>query len=577
MVFDSLMLSAVSREIEAACLGQSVGRVVQATYTDVYLIVDRAHVCLSCTPELARVHLADEVPEPPKTPPPFGLALRKHLQGARLDRLEQPEFDRVLWLHFSGCQGFGPQAKAALVAEAMGRRANLVLLDTGRDEGPEILACAKQVPARLNRYREVLPGADYVPPPSGRRLDPRALEAGRLGLLAGEAGPTVAHDWLSGHLHGASAIFVNELCFRAGLDPTRRFSGCSDAELGRLHAALTGMLALPERTRGFIYQPERRAGSQFAYPIRLAHLSADALTGQRETLSAAIGEVANSLAGRHARERLATRLHGGLARAVKRARTKLAARRAELAGCPDPERERRLGELLLAHASQVPPGAEQAELTDYYLPDQPTIVVELDPRLSVADNAQRHFARYRRAKRLQDTVPTHIAEAEEELDYLGGIARQIETAEDAEDMREIERELVAQRYLAAAPKPARATKAANGPRIRSTTSPDGYTILYGRSNLQNEYLLRHLAAPQDIWLHAQSAPGAHVIIKRPDRGEVPRSTLVAAARIAARNSDLRHDSQVPVDYTERRHVRKPKGTRPGFVHYADYKTIVVRP
>ncbi|MFQ6134060.1 MAG: NFACT family protein, partial [Armatimonadota bacterium] len=292
MLFDSLMLAVAAREIEDACQRDRVRRVLQPNYTDIYLVFRRgAIVCISAAPELCRVHLASEVPEAAIEPTPFCQALRKHLEGAVLVRAEQLRFDRVLFLHFSNCGGFGPEATAALVAEPTGRLANMMLLDTTAEPDPEIIACAKHVTRRVNRYREVLPGEPYVPPPVGNRFNPRGLPQSQLqSRLGASEGDIPLEGFLRKAFEGASSVFVAEVVCRAGLDPDASAHSLDDESLARLHENLTRLAGLEVETSPAIYQTEIRR--PFAYPVELQHLAGEADVRPMPSLSAAMEEAA---------------------------------------------------------------------------------------------------------------------------------------------------------------------------------------------------------------------------------------------------------------------------------------------
>jgi len=576
MLFDSLMLAVVAREIGDACQRRRVQRVVGPNYTDVYLAFRGGPaVCLSMAPDLYRVHLASETPRAPATPTPFCQALRKHLEGAVLVRTEQLRFDRVLFLHFADCGGFGPKATTALVAEPTGRLANMMLLDTATPGDPEIIVCAKHVTKRVNRYREVLPGAPYVPPPGGGRLSPRGLDADRLrATIAGAEPSQTVGDFLGRKCEGASTDFVAEVLCRAELSPETPVGSLEQSQAERLCEVLRSLACLECDISPAIYQPP--SGRAFAYPIALQHVPGEASVEPMPSLSAALERVAAETAGWAALRTLQTRLEGALSRALKRARVKLQSREAQLEEAQQAEQEKRLGELMLAQAAQIPAGASTYELVDFYRPEQPTITVALNPLLTAARNAQQHFLRYRKAKTAQERLPRLVAEARQEVEYLAGLQPQVEMAQELSDLQEIEAELAAQGYLKAKARPKRAQREPAGPRVRSVASPDGYTVYYGRTNTQNEHLLRHIAGPDDLWLHVQGAPGGHVVVKRQGKGAIPRKTIETAAHLAAENSQLRGEGIVPVDYTQRKYVTKPRGGKPGFVHYTHAKTILMK-
>jgi predicted ribosome quality control (RQC) complex YloA/Tae2 family protein len=315
------------------------------------------------------------------------------------------------------------------------------------------------------------------------------------------------------------------------------------------------------------------------YPAALDHLARTHRAEPRPTLSAALEEVALGAQETAARAQLKSRLAAAVASALGRASTKLASRREQLESAEGYEDHRRIGEAILANLHRIAEGAERATLVDYSDPEQRTMEVELDPSLSPAANAQRHFNLYHKGKRIAARLPRLIAQVEKEAGYLADVEGRLAPIDRLDDLREIEGELGSRGYLGKARgsrRPARRASAPDEPDVPRVHA-EGCMILYGRNEAQNEHLLRHLSAPGDVWLHVRGAPSGHVIVKCPGREEPPREVLLQAARLAARNSTLRRDDAVEVDYTLRKHVTKPKGSRPGFVRYTHAKTIIVKP
>jgi predicted ribosome quality control (RQC) complex YloA/Tae2 family protein len=569
MFFDSLILARIAAEVQGDLVGASVERVFapgrDAVALDFRRRLERPQLLLSWAAEGSRVHLSASAEPQPGVTSPMADVLRRHLRGATLVGCAQMAFDRVLLLEFANCLGLGPQSRNMLVAEVMGRLSNLVLVDA---EG-QVVACAKAVRADVNRYREVLPGQEYIPPPALERLDPRTLTADDLRRRAPDAASV--RDLLAGALMGASERFVEEALTRARLAGDESVESAGDWA-PRLVEAIQAMIAEAEAPgRAFVY----RAKKVFAYPLVLeSHLEWDAeptcsLSAALETLAA---EEAGRQQGRQARERLLAAVRRGLEKAEGRRRE----RERTLREAEDAESLRRRGELLLANLHLVRPRAESVTVTDFYDPNQAQIEIALDPRLAPADQAQALFSRYKRARRILDRVPPLLAEAQQEREYLEGVRQQVQAAEDLTELTELEEELRRGGYLK---EPARRLPKAPAGTVqpRRATSADGYAILYGKTGAQNDALLR-AAAPEDIWFHVKDGPGGHVLVRTSGRAdEVPRSTLLEAAARAAALSQWRNDHNVEVNYTRAKHLHKPRGARPGFVTYTHFQTLAVEP
>jgi predicted ribosome quality control (RQC) complex YloA/Tae2 family protein len=567
MFFDAFLLARARAEIEREAVGARVREVLQPRHDEVTLVLRREPprngLLLSSSPQFGRAHLT-AVPDARLPPQPFGLALRKHLRGARLVAARQPGFDRALQLEFEECEGFGRECRRTLVVEIMGKHGNMALLDA---EGT-IVSCAKHVPARVNRYREVMEGACYTPPPTFGKVDPREATESLLRERLADAPDQSPGELLHACLLGMSRVCGAEVLARADED--------TDASV-LLRVVRELILEAESQEPVLAYESPAGRGlpARFAYPARLACCGPPVAQGPF------LADVLQPLGAGEQAARRAAELRGRLAGAARsRLRTlgeRLCELQRQLRRAEGAEELRRRGELLLAQPQVVSPYANEVQLTDYFAADQPTIGVALDPPGDLPGTAQRLFERYKRAVRVQRRVPPLLQRAEQEREYLEAVVAEVDLAEGLEDLATIEQELTQQgllreRQTVRRPVSGRAVR----PQPRRVTSGDGYVILYGTNHLQNEELVRS-ASPDDLWLHVQSAPGAHVLVRTegdPDR--VPRTTLLEAARLAARYSRLRSQDLVDVDYTRAKHVRKAKGERPGMVYYTHQRTLTVR-
>jgi predicted ribosome quality control (RQC) complex YloA/Tae2 family protein len=444
-------------------------------------------------------------------------------------------------------------------------------------EDARIVSCAKHVPARLNRYREIMEGEPYVPPPTFDKLDPREATAELVTARIGRDPDATVGDLLHQHFLGTSKVFCAEVLARLGEMPDA-VGELMDAQVEALTGLLRELPAAAE-SAGSAYLYERPEGSdlpqRFAYPLRLR--CGGAPVGEAAHLGGALTPLLQrEQTAQHERE-LRQRLESA-ARAHLRVLTeRLADLRAKVRKAERAEGLRRTAELLLAQPHAAKPYAKEVELTDYYAEGAPTITVELDPPGDTQGTAQRLFDRYKRDARVLKRVPAFIEQAEREVEYLGSVLVELELAEGLDDLAAIEEELAQQGYLRERQRVRKEVAGGKArPQPRRQTSTDGLPILYGTNHLQNDELVR-LAAPDDLWLHVQAAPGAHVLIRTAGHPErVPRRTLIEAALVAARFSRLRSQETVDVDYTYAKHVRKPRGERPGMVYYTHQKTITVR-
>lgn len=589
MVFDSTILARLASDLRRQIVGARVDRVFAVSRDEVVLDlrrrVPRPQLVFSWSAEMGRAHLSADHEPRPDLHLPFVDSLRKELRGATITACGQVGFDRILEVEFANCEGLGPGSRASLVAEIMGRHANLIL----RDADGTILSCAKLINSQVNRYREIMPGVRYVPPPGGHRLDPRQLTVE--GLLSPPEPPvddehetSAVHggmelrQYLRGVLMGASDLFLDELVTRSRLEGERPVGSQPGAWASQVCEAAADLLAEAEKEgSAFLYEGAVRRGKRtqvFAYPLVLqSHL--DFECRQVDDLGAALDELVGTQLVSRELQSGRDHLTAILSRALARTEARVRERELSLAEAEDADGLRRRGELILANLHAIPAGAAEVEVTDYYDPDQATVTLKLDPHYSAKENAQAAFERYRRARRILDRVPGLLAEARAEGEYLQGVQQQVETAEDTAELSQLEEELRRGGFLHEQAKRARSRDRSGAVEPRRATTRDGYPMLYGKTGAQNDAVVR-TAAPEDLWFHVKDGPGGHVVIRtsgRPD--EVPESSLREAAALAASLSHWRNDAHVPVNYTAVKHVHKPKGARPGFVTYTDFRTLHV--
>ncbi len=558
--FDALTTAAIADELRAALVGGRVQDVVQldrhSIGLEVYAHHQRRYLLLSMDPQAARVHLVDERPRRGvETPSPLLLLLRKYVQGSMLEAVSHPPFERVLHLRLAHPE----QGLSLLIAEVMGRLSNLILVD----RAGIILDSLKRVGPEVNRVRVVLPGSFYQPPPPQDKLRPDQLTPAQLRSALGQMGPgTPLWRALVQVIAGLSPQAARELAARAIGDGE---ADASAADPLRLKAELDALWALG---RAGTWEPcvVYRGEVIVAYaPYRLTHLGP----------ATPVASVSRAIALYHGQGRPPdpyAGLRAAVAQEIAAARAHLERQRAALQRQRvDPEEIHRLreaGEWILALASQIRAGQE---LVTVDLGAASPLRIELDPRLSPAENAQAYFARYRKARRAAEEVPQRLQAVERDLAYLEQLALELEMATSQPEIAAVREALAAAGHLREQPR-----RSAPPPGPIKVISPDGFTILIGRNSRQNDELTFKIAAPDDLWLHARGVAGAHVIVRGHGR-PVPSATIQRAAELAAYYSAARNEPEVLVSVVPRRRVRRQPGGHPGQVTYAGEETVRVRP
>lgn len=555
-VFDSLVMAAVAEEIRGTLVGAHVAGVGQPEAHSISLLLraggaGRALLC-SIDPRWARCLVLP--PARAKILHPFAQQLRARLSGGRLASAEVAWFDRVLTLRFETLSGL-----LALILEVMGRHSNLILVDDTRVAG-----VFKPVTPSMSRTRPVLPGDRYEPVP---RMRPTPDEIAISDLRRVLAGGAPVSEVLIKNVLGISPPVAAHLARQAGLDPTRPAPPDAADALAR---GLEGLAAIL-RTRAFaptLYlDAAGRPAAYAAIPLLpYAHLAARPAEGISVAVSVYVDEHAQVQGREEARRALLVRIDRAGAR-LGRTETETASRLAEAEGA---DRWRRFGELLLAYQRQVPPNAASVTVPDF---EGDPLTIPLNPLQGAVGNAQGFFRRYRKASSGREALRARLDALRADVAYLAQIKVMAEQAGTAEEIVALGEELPVRQSRR---RPSRKDRPAAKPAPREFVAPDGLRILAGRSNRENDYVTFTLAAPDDLWLHARGMPGAHVILRTDGRPPTP-SAIQTAASVAAFYSAGRNAGKVEVDATARRHVRKPKGARPGMVTYREEQTLLVEP
>ncbi|MBO4925576.1 MAG: NFACT family protein [Clostridia bacterium] len=562
MPMDGLTLGFIARELKDTLTDGRIERVNQPE-KDMLVLLVRAggknrRLLLSAAPSFARAHLTEAAYQNPQDAPMFCMLMRKHLQGGRIAKICQLGGDRILKITVENRDEMGDTAQKELYLELMGRHSNLTLVMNGR-----IVDAIRHVSGDMSRVRQALPGLPFTLPPAQDKLSPEEMtEDALLSRLSAAAGPF--DKALSGAVRGLSPVSAREIACRVtGGSRT----DVKDLELRDACRAVCAFFAGMEgRARPTVQMgPDGLIADVLPFP----YLSLDpALQQPRASLSLALDEY---YFGRDRRDRM-NQKSASLKRLIKtvmeRDEKKLALQEEEIAASARLEEYRIAGELLTAQGYLVPRGAEKAELQNFYDPAGGTVGIALDPALTPAQNAQKYFKRYRKAKIAMELAREQKEKTLAEIGLLEQLSFDLEESETEQDLSDVRRALE-NAGLVKAPGGKKQQKQRESEALRFV-APDGTEILVGKNSAQNDRLTS-AARGTDTWLHAKDMPGSHVIVRSM---QPSRETMETALKLAAWYSRGKGVS-VPVDYTLRKHVKKPGGAPAGFVIYTDQKTAVV--
>lgn len=568
MPMDGFTLHFLARELREALVGARVDRAVQPERDEVLLTMrnhnENFNVLFSASAGCARAHITRVKKNNPLEPPMLCMLLRKHLSGARVTDVRQIDCDRILEIAFEHFDELGERTTKTLVCEFMGKHSNLIFLTA---DG-KIIDSARHVTEQISSVRQVLPGLYYQRPPAHGKLPFLALEPAALAARLAEA-PKTLHKALSECVSGLSTQTAREIAYRTlGDESASTGSLAPEAVAEAVVRVIQEMLG--EFSPALLYAPGEDAPID-AVPIPFksrAHLDCRPMP----SLSAALDEFyrARDLAERMQQKSAA--LHRVLKNNLERSEKKLAIQEEALLNCERAEDYRIKGELLMANLHLVSKGAKRVSVPNYYDEALTPMEIELDERISPAQNAQRYFKRYQKARSARKFALEQKAIAQEEIRYLASQLLALETCTEEAELAEIREELEKLGYVRANHNRRQMKKLPPSTPLRFT-APSGAEIFVGKNNRQNDELT-FSAKPGYVWLHAKDMPGSHVIIARENPDE---ATIRFAASLAARYSSGRESGRVPIDYALKKYVKKPSGAKPGFVTYTNQKTLYAEP
>ncbi|MBQ8176597.1 MAG: NFACT family protein [Oscillospiraceae bacterium] len=573
MALDGAFLHIVKKEL-GHLIGGRVDKISQPSREEV-VIAFRTHggnckLLISASAGSARVHITKKSIENPKVPPMFCMLLRKHLGNGRLLDIRQDGLERILYFDFEAMNELGDMVKVTLAVEIMGRCSNLVIINA---DG-KIIDSIKRVDAEMSRERMVLPGMTYTYPPRDNRLDFRNCTAEEISNAAEQLPDCDLSKALIKIFEGLSPIVAREWVYYAAQG--------NDAVKSDLHGELLERLAFvinqtarecdENRCTFTVVKDKEGLLKDFSFiPI-------NQYVGLMDTkeLDSACDLLDYFYSERDSISRMKQRsqdLYKLLLNATDRISRRLANQRIELKESENREEFKLKGDLISANLYRVEKGMGSVRVENFYDENCPEIEIKLDPRLTPSQNMQHYYAEYRKADTAEKILTEQIAKGEEELAYIDSVFDALTRTNGEDEVNELRMELAEQGYIRAAKLKGKPPKSHPPLEFKS---PDGFTVLVGRNNKQNDMLTTKLAEKTDIWLHTKNITGSHVII-RANGQDVPDDTIIYAARLAAFHSKAKNSSQVPVDYVPVKFVKKPSGSKPGMVIFTNNRTLYVTP
>ncbi len=562
MAFDAGFVAAVVDELNRTALNARIEKVNQPDKDAIVLQIhpDRAQVDVKESQKLLfdagsnnpRIGFTKATFENPKTAPMFCMLLRKHLNGARIAAVRQLGFERAVEVEIDSHDDLGFPCKKYLVSETMGKCSNLIFLN----QDHIIAGALKLVDFSTSQKRQILPGIRYeLPPLQSGKVTP--LGADREKFLADlSAFDGTGEKFIMSHYLGISPLIAREIVFRAG----GRGNEALWEEFNRVY----------ENVRTGVFEPvllrdaATNAPTEYSF-TRITQYGDTVKTEIREHFSDLTDEFFGERTRLEHLNQRSSDIFRLLTNAENRLTKKIRLQTEDLAACAEKDKWKEAGDLITANMYLLKKGMEKATLPDWSTGEEVMTEVALDSRLNPAQNAQKYYKKYNKAKSAENALTEQLALAEEELNYIHTVFDSLTRAECEADLEEIRRELYLSGY-ASKMKNYRAAKP-TVPKPMTFRTSGGYTVLCGKNNSQNEYVTHKLAGKGDLWFHIHGVPGSHTVLLC-DGGEPSETDYTEAAVIAATYSKAPRGQKVAVDYTRVRNVRKPPASKPGFVTYS---------
>ncbi len=592
MALDAATLALVAAELKRDLCDVRIDKITQPARDEVLLALRSRtrgfRLLLVARSGSARVCLTEETFENPAVPPSFCMLLRKHLSGGRLLDVYTPPGERILFFDFLCTNEMGDLVHNTLAAELMGRYCNLVLIAYGAadataaavanrsagvnpDAKPgKIVDALKRVDYDASDVRQLLPGLPYTLPPRQGRADFLTVSFAtlRTGLQTLPVAPAPALQKL---LAGVGPVVLREAAFRAFGAEEKPADTLTTAELAALEGAVEAIQA--DYAAGGVPTLVRTAEGapvEFSFTPLYQYLPACVLEEYPSFSTLLEGYYAQKDKVERLRQK-SKDLRRTVQNLYERAVRKQAARTEELAQSRQSDHLRVWGEVLTANLHAIPKGGKAVTLMNWY--DGEEVTIPLDARLSASANAQRYFKEYKKKQTAVRMLAELLAAGEKEIEYLGTVLYEVDEAGGEEALGEVRAELKGAGYLKHYKQRNKKQKPAECWRY---TSSDGFLILVGRNNTQNEKITLKTARGKDLWFHVKNAPGSHVVVMSEGR-DIPPATKNEAALLAVLHSSQRNGAKVPVDYTPVKNVRKTGDLPPGLVLYDHYETAYITP
>ena len=576
MALDGITLRSLVHEMKSKLVNGKIDKITQPEKDEIWLTIrnekQNHKLLISANSSTPRIHFVNDAKkENPLTAPMFLMLLRKHIGNGTIKSVEQRSTERIVEISIDAYDELRVLKNKTLIIELMGKHSNIILVHT---EDRKIIDSIKRVSLNISSVREVLPGLTYQYPPGHKKISPiHRLDEDEFRRLCSNFHSEIYKLFYMSY-EGMSPTISKEICYRANVESTEVASSLSEVKTEKLWGTFFRMMSRIEQHE---YSPciviQRNPHTILDFSaVLLTHYETMELV-EYQSIHTACEEFYVLKDKTERIQQRTSALRKKIQTRLDTLQHKTEKQNNEISSSMLLDKDKLYGELLTSYIYQIKTGMSEITLENFYSNNE-KITIPLDVQKSPSENIQRYFKRYQKSKNRIEELTEQLAIAQKEISYLENVLLSISQIETYDEISEIQDELAKQGYIRRPSNHKSKKETISSP--MEFTASDGTTILVGKNNTQNDRLTLKLSSPNDTWLHTKDIPGSHVII-RAKQQDISEKTLYEAAVLAAYYSKGKFSSNVPVDYTERKNVKKPSGAKPGMVIYVNNSTIYVTP
>ncbi len=587
MAMDGITIAGIVKELKTRLEGGRIYKIYQPEDDEICLVVKNKtskgntsdRLVISANAGIPMIYISDRNKDNPAVAPNFCMLLRKHIGNGRIIDIKQPDFERIIEIYIEHLDEMGDVCIKKLIVEIMGKHSNIIFVN--KDD--IIIDSIKHVSHAVSSVREVLPGREYVYPPSKEKMNPLEADVNYF-INHVLAKPERIEKAIYMSYTGISPVTANEILFRSGVDKNNT-DELDLLEKDKIYSAFSDMFKDIKEGKFMPciaydgYEPKEFSSillSSYGEVCAEKSIPAKNVRGLKSYTS-----ISETIYDYYAKKSVSSRmkqhstdLRKIVSNAIERTSKKYDLQIAQLKDTDKRDKYKVYGELITAYGYNVNAGEKELVCDNYYTGEK--ITIPLKTEKSAMDNAKDYFEKYNKLKRTYEALTTLTKETKDELNYLISVKNALDIANMEDDLKQIKQELIESGYVKGKGHGKEKKNQVKSKPLHYISS-DGFDMYVGKNNYQNEELSFQFADAKDMWFHAKTVPGSHVIVKTRGESELPDSTYEEAARLAAYYSSARENGKVEIDYTERKNLKKPPKSNPGFVIYHTNYSMTIEP